>query len=81
MQLDPALPATFGAETLRLWRDWIGASMRALADGQAKLAPRPPIAAGPRAEALRRIARQIELMAAVVDRAVGSAKVAAGERT
>jgi uncharacterized membrane protein YccC len=80
MQLDPALPASFGAETLRQWRDWIGGSMRALAAGQAKLAPRPPLADGPRAEALRRIARQIELMAAVVDRAVGSATVAPGEQ-
>lgn len=71
MQLDPGLREAFGADTLRLWRAWIGGSMRALAAGQASLASRPPLAAGPRAEALLRIARQIELMAAVVDRAVG----------
>jgi uncharacterized membrane protein YccC len=80
MQLDPGLREAFGADTLRCWRDWIAGSMRTLAAGQGKIAARPPLAAGPRAEALQRIARQIELMAAVVDRAVGSANVAAGEQ-
>jgi hypothetical protein len=78
MQLDPGLREALGADTLRRWRDWIGASLRALAGGQARLAPRPPLSPGPRAEAMLRIARQIELMAAVVDRAVGSANVTNG---
>ena len=51
-----------------------------LAAGQGRLAARPPIAAGPRAEAMQRMARQIELMAAVVDRAVGGDTVAQGGR-
>ncbi len=80
MQLDPGLREAFGADTLRRWRDWIGGSMRALAAGQGRLAPRPPLAAGPRAEALQRIARQIELMAAVVERAVGPSNPAQGEQ-
>jgi hypothetical protein len=71
MQLDPDLRAAFGAETWRGWRDWLGGSMRALAEGHGVLAPRPPIAPGPRAETLQRMARQVELMAAVVERAVG----------
>jgi uncharacterized membrane protein YccC len=81
MQLDPGLRDAFGAETWRRWRDWIGASMQAMAAGHGQLAPRPPIAGGPRAEALQRIARQIELIAAVVDRAVGPGDAASGERT
>jgi uncharacterized membrane protein YccC len=80
MQLDPGLREAFGAETWRRWRDWIGTSMRALSAGQGRLAARPPLAADPRGEALRRIARQIELMAAVVDRAVGGNAVASGEQ-
>jgi uncharacterized membrane protein YccC len=78
MQLDSGLAAAFGADTLRSWRAWIGTSLQALAAGQGKLAPRPPLAPGPRAEAMLRIARQIELMAVVVDRAVGSGDVASG---
>ncbi|MBS0559009.1 MAG: FUSC family protein [Proteobacteria bacterium] len=78
MQLDPALCETLPPATWRAWRDWIAGSMRGLAGGQARLAPRPPLQAGPRAEALQRIARQIELMAAVVDRAVVSDNVGKG---
>jgi uncharacterized membrane protein YccC len=80
MQLDPGLREAFGAETWQRWRDWIGTSMRALSAGQARLAARPPLAADPRAESLQRIGRQIELMAAVVDRAVGGSSVASGEQ-
>ncbi len=80
MQLDPGLRDAFAAETWRRWRDWIGGSMRALAVGQGRLAARPVIAAGPRAEAMLRIARQIELMAAVVDRAVGGEPITEGEQ-
>jgi uncharacterized membrane protein YccC len=72
MQLDPGLRDAFPQDTWRRWRDWIGTSMRALAEGHARLAPRPSIAPGTRSEALLRIARQIELMAVVVERAVGS---------
>jgi len=57
MQLNPGL-AQAGA--LRAWRDWIGASMRAMADGTAVLPPRPTLPAG---DAMARIARQIDLMA------------------
>ncbi len=80
MQLDPGLRDAFDVETWHGWRRWIGASMRALAAGQGRLAPRPKLAADPRAESLQRIARQIELMAAVVDRAVGLVNVTPGER-
>ncbi len=80
MQLDPGLRDAYAVEVWHGWRAWIGASMRALAAGQGRLAPRPALEPGPRAESLQRIARQIELMAAVVDRAVGLANVAPGER-
>jgi len=78
MQLDPTLCETLPPATWRAWRDWIGGSMRGLAQGQPRLAPRPPLQAGPKAEALQRIARQIELMAAVVDRAVAPDTVGNG---
>ncbi len=49
----------------RTWRDWIDASLRALADGVPALPPRPPAAAS---DALVRIARQIDLMAGALSR-------------
>ena len=52
---------------LPAWRGWIGASLRTLAGGGHDLAPRP---SGPNTDSLRRIARQIELMAGVMERIV-----------
>jgi len=56
-RLDPA--------AMRIWRDWIAASLRRLAGGQTDLPPRPD---GAETEALARIARQIELMAGTIGR-------------
>ena len=67
MQVDPALGGTFKPEFWRDWRDWIGASMQALASGSGVLPPRPSEQDD---AALGRIARQIELMAGTVQRAV-----------
>lgn len=67
MQLDPA-PDTDDATSWRGWRDWIGDAMRALASGSDATPPRPPPATGAHAEALGRIARQIELMAGTLKR-------------
>ena len=50
---------------LPAWRDWIGVSLRTLAGGGHNLAPRPT---GAGSDSLRRIARQIELMAGVMER-------------
>ncbi len=73
MQLDPELAQEMVPEgkqraalmaqrtaALAAWREWIGGSMRALAEGKASLPPRPGVPAG---DAVLRIARQIELMA------------------
>ena len=67
MQVDPALGGAFKPEFWRDWRDWIGASMQALASGSGVLPPRP---SDQDDAALGRIARQIELMAGTVQRAV-----------
>ena len=51
------------------WRDWIEAAMAALQSGTATVPPRPPLPRNdPDAEALARIARQIELSAGLVGR-------------
>jgi uncharacterized membrane protein YccC len=68
MQLDPGMRAAMPAESLRIWRDWIAGAMRALASGRTELPPRPDTAA---ADAPRRIARQIELMAGAMRRLPG----------
>jgi uncharacterized membrane protein YccC len=68
MQLDPSLSARMPAESLRSWRDWIGGSMRSLAEGQIELPPRPETEV---VDALRRLARQIELMAGAMRRLLG----------
>ena len=68
MQLDPELGAAYEPQTWRRWREWIVASMNALASGNGAIAPSPALAAGPRAEALARIARQIGLMAGAIGR-------------
>ena len=65
MRFDPSLAASVPKDGLLVWRDWIEATMQALASGSASLPPRP---AGPDADALRRIARQIELIAGVLPR-------------
>ena len=68
MQLDPGLrdampPGAFGA-----WRDWIVGAMRALAEGQTALPPRPEVGD---ADAVRRLARQTELIAGAMGRLAG----------
>ncbi len=65
MQDDPSLTPDAAAETLVIWRDWIGSTMRLMSDGATELPPRP---GGPGNDALTRIARQIELMAGAMGR-------------
>jgi uncharacterized membrane protein YccC len=65
VQHDPELAADVPRKTLRIWRDWVAESMRQLAEGKTDLAPRPE---GAEADALARIARQIELMAGAMAR-------------
>ncbi len=62
---DPALTDAVPAETLRIWRTWIGSAMGRLASGTTDLPPRPGEAGN---DALTRIARQIELMAGAMER-------------
>jgi len=68
MQLDPGPRDAMPVDSLRAWRNWIGAAMRALAVGENELPPRPDFAA---ADALRRIARQIELIGGAMRRLPG----------
>ncbi|MBV8654271.1 MAG: FUSC family protein, partial [Alphaproteobacteria bacterium] len=68
MQLDPGLGEAFAPVTWRRWRSWIGDSLRGLASGTTTLTPRPPLPHNPRADALGRIFRQIELMAGTIER-------------
>jgi uncharacterized membrane protein YccC len=65
LQHDPLTASNIPARTLRIWRDWIGDSMRLLASGKTDLPPRP---AGAENDALGRIARQIELMSGAMER-------------
>jgi uncharacterized membrane protein YccC len=65
MRFDPSLRATVPPDALRTWRDWIQTTMQALAAGSTAPPPRP---GGPDADALRRVARQIELIAGVLPR-------------
>jgi uncharacterized membrane protein YccC len=65
VQHDPGLAGRMSRETLRIWRDWVTESMRRLAAGGTVLPPRPDAA---QADALARIARQIELMAGAMER-------------
>jgi uncharacterized membrane protein YccC len=65
VQHDPELAARVPWETLRIWRDWVGEAMRQLAAGNTDLPPRPT---GAETDGLRRIARQIELMAGAMER-------------
>jgi uncharacterized membrane protein YccC len=73
MQLDPGMPSVLGPEALRTWRNWIGGAMRALADGETVLPPRPATA---EVDALRRLARQVELMGGAMARLSGATGVA-----
>lgn len=65
MQLDPGLRDLVPPAALRSWRDWIGGSMRDLGAGRAVVPPRPDVA---QADALVRVARQVELMAGAMER-------------
>jgi uncharacterized membrane protein YccC len=65
LQHDPSIVSDIPARTLRIWRDWIGASMRLLASGVTDLPPRP---GGTENDTLARLARQIELMAGAMQR-------------
>jgi hypothetical protein len=52
------------------WADWIEGAAQRISDGAAALSPRPKLPAGdPQAEALARIARQLETSASAVQRA------------
>ncbi len=68
MQLDPGLGAAFAPVTWRRWRGWIGGSLQSLSTGVTAIEPRPPLPHNPRADALGRIGRQIELMAVTIER-------------
>lgn len=65
LQHDPAIASNTSADTLRVWRDWTGTSMRLLASGQTSLPPRP---GGTENDVLARLARQIELMSGAMER-------------
>jgi uncharacterized membrane protein YccC len=65
MQHDPSVAERVPRMTLRIWRDWVGESMRRLAAGKTALTPRP---GSSETYALGRIARQIELMAGAIQR-------------
>ncbi len=68
MRLDPVLGTDVAPDLWRSWSGWIAGSMQALAAGAITLPPRPAAVAGPRADALGRIARQIDLMAGALGR-------------
>jgi uncharacterized membrane protein YccC len=65
LPLDRALTAGIPATALRAWRDWISGAMFGLAAGQRILPARPAVAD---TDAIRRIARQIELIAGAMAR-------------
>ena len=65
LQHDPGIVSGIPAQTLRIWRDWIGTSMRLLAAGSTDLPPRP---SGPENDTLARLARQIELISGAMQR-------------
>jgi len=65
LQHDPTLVANLPREMLRGWRDWMREATQRLASGRSDLPPRPT---GPETDAMRHIARQMELMAGVMVR-------------
>lgn len=69
LQLDPHYADGVPAPVLQLWRDWIGRSLRAIADGAALPDARPD---GRVPDPLARIARQIELMDGAMQRGRGA---------
>ncbi len=66
VQHDPTVADRVPRATLRIWRDWIGESMRRMAAGTTELPPRP--ASNEAYQSLERIARQVELMAGAIQR-------------
>ncbi len=68
LALDPDLARRPADLDLGVWRAWITDSLRALAEGRTALANRPT---GGETDTLRRIARQIELMAGAMERLPG----------
>jgi uncharacterized membrane protein YccC len=68
LQHDPTLVADVPRETLRAWRDWMHEAVSRLASGRSDLPPRP---AALETDAMRHIARQIELVAGVMMRLGG----------
>jgi len=65
LQHDSTIVQLVPPQTLRTWRDWASTSLRQLAAGETELAPRP---ADVEADALARLARQIELMSGAMER-------------
>ncbi len=69
MRLAPVSLAAGDRATLAAWREWIGQALDALAAGATLSAPAPAAPADPAlAEALGRIARQIDLIAGALER-------------
>jgi uncharacterized membrane protein YccC len=65
LSTDPDMADVASSPQLDAWRVWITASLHALSRGRTALGPRP---ASGETDALRRIARQIELMAGAMER-------------
>jgi uncharacterized membrane protein YccC len=65
LQDDPLVASGTSKPVLRVWRDWIGTSMRLLGSGRTDLPPRP---GGTENDTLARLARQIELIAGAMER-------------
>jgi hypothetical protein len=68
MLLDPGIRVAMPAGSVRVWRDWFGAAMQALASGKTALPARPETEA---AGSLGRLMRQIELMGEAMQRLAG----------
>ncbi len=65
LQHDPTLVADVPRDALRAWRDWMHDAVNRLASGRSDLPPRPTAL---ETDAMRHIARQIELVAGVMTR-------------
>ncbi|MDR3537550.1 MAG: FUSC family protein [Acetobacteraceae bacterium] len=64
-QFDPALARSVPPEALLAWGDWISGGLAMVASGRSALPPRPQAAAN---DTILRLARQVELMAGIVER-------------